>query len=236
MSGVSLYDGLKLFPAGDERISAKEMTELVDLGFRRDDIDEYAVYQLHDLEPYQDLTLGRPGVTAMRSAWRQFSMSGNEELLQWSADGHKYLVDMFFVDNHPDEIPLLQVFGSIPLSPRATRVASTMIEWLGTPVGQSFLLQAENYYKKIRNLKRSDAYALLWIQENSVLRSHSGREDLAQVFARATDKSAFMDAEVMTQVMLWIGSDRGQDMIKNAREMQAEIQREYLDEFRGLNI
>jgi hypothetical protein len=222
MSGVSLYDELKLFPVGDGPISAEEMTELDKLGFRRDDIDQTTVYHFHDLEPYQDLAAGRSGVIAIRKAWREVAVLEEVPLI-WSSDGSKYLVDLCYDDSRT---LLDRIFEDtlIPVSPRVTRIASAMLEFFGTNVGLSLLQEAEKYYTEVEpKLSRPSAYELYW-HELRGLRSE--KTHLVTVFLNTTREVKFTDSEVMSLIMRWLGSENGQALIEKARKYRVEIEQQ----------
>lgn len=141
--------------------------------------------------------------------------------------------DQWFVENEPDQYPILAVFDhwGIP-SARQTRVASSLIRWIGTGVGQSFLRDAEKLGQMFAEAGRFSlrkAFAATWAWE--VERSPSGDHGaVVRDWLITPETPTIRDYETMEMTCRWLGTKMGQAFItacqrnmeiKNRREMEA---------------
>ena len=116
-----------------------------------------------------------------------------------------------------------------PLEARASdaAVASSFICWLGTNVGRGFLHRAGEIAKKL--VDRDDAFALAWANWNQRVAgmNHDRRTIEAIVPESHLDTRAI---EVVEIIARWLGTPRGQTMIKAAEAEISETHQQLLEQ------
>jgi hypothetical protein len=115
-----------------------------------------------------------------------------------------------------------------PIGQREAAVAASMICWLGTNIGQSFLTLGMEI--RDRTSCGNYAYIAAWGVRNARVFGHGSNarqiEFLVRTHEEMEDKVfsevSIRDLEVLDQVALWLGTDGGQNFLKSCEE---EIER-----------
>lgn len=147
--------------------------------------------------------------------------------------------------SEPDNQQFADVLGSYghKIDERAATVAATFISWLGTNVGFSYREEARKLAKALPY--KHDAYLMAWAVHN--LRQSSVSAGRRQLESCLSDPSldrhdhinrapilSSQDYEVVEHLVVWLGSDEGQDFLEKceadiARNQHEQDFRKYLE-------
>jgi hypothetical protein len=181
-----------------------------------EDSADYIEWDFTSFTPVRKDVLGEVIVTRH---WLARVCRGTAEI----CNNGRMKVDKYFIDNHPDEFPVLGILardGGYPEA-RATRVASSLIRWLGAPMGLCFLDECERQVAEIADFmgERQKAYLAAWAIWNRPGASGDVRRYLLHNQNPTVD-----DWETMDKVIMWLGSDPGQAFLKEYRkELQGAL-------------
>lgn len=109
-----------------------------------------------------------------------------------------------------------------PINPRHATVLASVVCWLGTNCGQSFLREAEKLGDELPRIKHYERFLVAWVLHNS-RRSfiNGGIRTLEHCMTPYKDQyPAEMfacDYEVAEFLMLWLGSAEGQNFLENCK-------------------
>lgn len=144
--------------------------------------------------------------------------------------GSRKKVDVFFIENESYDYPILKAFQYGYPSTRDTQVATSVIAFLGTGLGRTFLENAEKLTKIFEAelpFKEETAYLAAWALENDPysprqsypIGTYSYRDSLM-----GNEKLTMRDSYAMDCVMRWLGTKEGQKFLTGCK---AELQRGY---------
>jgi len=129
----------------------------------------------------------------------------------------------------PDDTMIDNVLGEYPeyAGDRESKVCATIITWLGTNVGRGFMDKCGFFDK--RKTVTEDSVFIEWTKENRRYRAvNSGwrtlehlltdREKHTEVLGKITrlnvQRCSALDYEAADHLMIWLGSDEGQEFVK----------------------
>lgn len=164
-------------------------------------------------------------------------------------------IDRYFLDNEPENYPILGIyqkrFFNQPRD-RDTRLATSIINWLGTNNGRNFLNNAEQLKDKLgkryvvsnidKGMDYSDAYILAWEKENQrngqPRFDHTPRSFLSQSLSNIFGDAANLhDIEVMGCIIDWLGKPDGQKFIQDCQqEIDLRLKEQRSDLFKARDI
>ncbi len=122
--------------------------------------------------------------------------------------------DVYFIENERNTFPIIKIFGrwGYP-DTRATRVATSLINWLGSPIGTGFVEQAQSMFEllnKHRPHEKQNAYIIEWGIKNSP----DGLGKPLRQHIMGDEQLTLADVKNMEKILHWLGGEDGQNFIQ----------------------
>jgi hypothetical protein len=193
-------------------------------------------------EPYFAWREDVPGERVYRDAWRRAMAANGVENEDRILAGLPVDIDPYWVENEPGSFPIKDILGSGVPDARDTRLASSVIRWLGCHMGQRFLeevqkIAAQPYFQGHEGMSR--AFLAAWAIENrpdrsalngSFLIAADSLQDLAATVTVKAGEKGYMlsphDMKIFERTMMWLGSPKGQNFIRNAQDVLTALHKQ----------
>ena len=184
-----------------------------------DDTDGQTNYIVWNFTPYIDVPQNDLGMTIFLNNWQNLMISPRVLEEHGPLRDGAIHIDEWFVNNEGNRFPVLDFWEWGYSNERDTRVASTMIVWLGSMNGHAYLHEARNLIKA--GVPAEKAYLYAWADTN-IREPHSSHNRIPRDWMRLPDsKETSRDIEMMERVALWLGGEKGQEFLQNCEQQLA---------------
>lgn len=179
-----------------------------------EDWAEPAIYW--NFTPFNPPRLDRVPERVLLKNWQDMMLPVNDPGTYHILENGRVKVDPYFVEYEPALFPILEIFNrrGTP-NEHDTRVATNVIQWLGTNIGNGYLHMAKRY-ADVQAFK-DKAHLLAWADENIRNANYILRErligDFTAVAAGNVQKQTLRDVETLELVTLWLDQPAGRQFL-----------------------